>query len=533
MQQPARWRDLLMTAAGISAGILALFPPTLSILESPEAHYFDDAYMFARYAQNMADGHGIAWNPNGPWTYGCTSLAHLILVFLIQLVIGFGQDFAAVITASVLGGVLSVAVLSFLAIQLTDGLRPPLRLLFILFTLPLALSPVFQIHLTTGMDTLLAAALCAVMVTLVILCHRADKLSPFMAAAMGAIAAGAFLVRPDLPLSLCAMGGLAVLLVGEVQDRWKRTAFFIGGFLITLGGLFSVLTLAFGSPLPLPFYVKRTDYYEDYVGVWNPIDLFYSFAVMVLPYAIAAVIFWRSNDWRYVLILVIPVVLHVLYYSTVLQIMGMEGRFYVPMFPVFVGAALYAAADCAHNGLPVMAKPGRIAGVIVLLALWPSATWKPAIDAWDEAHRELAIKSYQGSRIIWAEGPRSWWGAVTLMAEAAQELPEGTRLAASEHGRVGAAATQITIIDLAALHDPQFAKNGFDPDLLFERSPDIIWLPHTDYIGQRRAITSHREFEMKYDWYPGGGLYGIALEKDSEREIYRDILIRHELIPPD
>ena len=44
---------------------------------------FDDAYMFYRYAANIAHGLGIAWNPDGVPTYGMTS--QLWVLFIIPL----------------------------------------------------------------------------------------------------------------------------------------------------------------------------------------------------------------------------------------------------------------------------------------------------------------------------------------------------------------------------------------------------------------------------------------------------------------
>src|ERR1700744_1385916 len=41
---------------------------------------FDDAYMFYRYATNLAHGLGISWNPDGVPTYGMTSQLWVFLI---------------------------------------------------------------------------------------------------------------------------------------------------------------------------------------------------------------------------------------------------------------------------------------------------------------------------------------------------------------------------------------------------------------------------------------------------------------------
>ena len=46
--------------------------------------YFDDAYMFLRYAHNLLDGYGLRWNRGEPPVYGATSLPHVLVVALVR-----------------------------------------------------------------------------------------------------------------------------------------------------------------------------------------------------------------------------------------------------------------------------------------------------------------------------------------------------------------------------------------------------------------------------------------------------------------
>ncbi len=49
---------------------------------------FDDAYVFVRYADHLLAGHGIAWDPAGPQTFGCTSLLFVFWIAALRLATG-------------------------------------------------------------------------------------------------------------------------------------------------------------------------------------------------------------------------------------------------------------------------------------------------------------------------------------------------------------------------------------------------------------------------------------------------------------
>jgi hypothetical protein len=101
------------------------------------------------------------------------------------------------------------------------------------------------------------------------------------------------------------------------------------------------------------------------------------------------------------------------------------------------------------------------------------------------------------------------------LARLARELPPGTRIALSEHGRIGAAAPQVHLDDLVALHDPEFAHHGFSADVELDRAPDAIWLPHVAYTRMWRELATHPRLWRDYDVWPDALLYGFAIRRDS------------------
>ncbi len=71
---------------------------------------FDDAYMFYRYALNIRDGLGIAWNPDGIPTYGMTG--HLWVFFILPLTLLPLTLGHALVLASWLTGMAALATLA-------------------------------------------------------------------------------------------------------------------------------------------------------------------------------------------------------------------------------------------------------------------------------------------------------------------------------------------------------------------------------------------------------------------------------------
>ena len=106
-----------------------------------------------------------------------------------------------------------------------------------------------------------------------------------------------------------------------------------------------------------------------------------------------------------------------------------------------------------------------------------------------------------------------WWRVIKEMGRIASQAPAGSTWALTEHGYVGASAPQVTLIDLVALHDRQFAHNGFSAAELFRREPDLIWGPHADYSAMLDAILASDEFWRDYVYIVGAFDQGIALRR--------------------
>jgi hypothetical protein len=474
---------------------------------------FDDAYMFYRYALNIRDGLGIAWNPDGIPTYGMTSQLWVFFILpLTFLPVSLGH---ALSLASWLTGIAALATLAT-AVARHAQLRV-LRIRSIAFAVvcvPLLLNPVFAFHLVTGMDTMLSlwanAAVALVVLEYVAAPTRAKSL------VLGGVAFVAVLARPDS--GLCALGvPLLVWLTVPGQRRW--------GDLLGLGVLPVVLigseliacTWYFHVPLPLGFFAKSVHSYAGFTSQENAVQYAYLATSCALPFAAVLLATLKRGNLTLALVFLLPAALTVLYLLTVRQVMGFAGRYYIPLLPFVVIPALSSADEALSCGR----LSWRRVVLACAVALGVFALLRPF---------ELGLEKRYTARVVPAaiavptpptaahvplpSYPR-WYPTVPAVGDLIASLPAGAAVAASEVGYIAAAAPHATIIDLVGLNDTHFGLEGFSMDGLLARKPDLIWFPDTSYTGLRARMFSDPRLYAQYIVIADMFNFGVAIRRDS------------------
>jgi hypothetical protein len=208
--------------------------------------YFDDAYMFYRYAEHFRHGLGFSWNLDGIHTYGMTSLlwAFVVLVFSY---LPLTATQCLLLASWLMSGV--AIVLTAFAIwrnAQSSWLRSPATVITLVAFSSLSLK-IFRINARTGMETMLAMALLALFIGLVI-SQRQN------AWAIGGVAFLLVLARPEatLPAVMILLLSSVLLPVGSFRSVAQSLAVLVCGLAFTL--LFA--KLYFHSCLPLSFYIK-------------------------------------------------------------------------------------------------------------------------------------------------------------------------------------------------------------------------------------------------------------------------------------
>jgi hypothetical protein len=483
---------------------------------------FDDAYMFARYALNIRHGLGMSWNLDGVHTYGETSL--LWGAFVLALSFLPLATWKMLTLGSWLCGVGALVAMAWAVTKNAKSeLLQSIWRVLPWVAVPLAGTAVFLGNAGNGMETMLAAMLCAVFVGLALLWNKGSARAEWVAA-VGLLL---FLARPDtavvvvmLPVLLFVMlpgtskGSLAMLL-----------GIFVAGVVLDL----VVCRMYFHTVLPLSFAIKSQHGYEGFREVWHPELLMMAFLAACELYLAAIVMLARRRDARLIVCCVAPVAVTFAYFGTVTQIMGFSARYYAPYFALLVVPAMLVVdgwfakseAEDTWQGRSWLVR-GCLTAVMMICFFAQSAESVQAMVRRSEHRVHVEYDDVQLTMAATTPLPVQPWD--TAMTEVTDllvaTLPKGATVAATEVGYLGRFAPQVNVIDLAGLNDNEIALHGFKTQELLGRRPDLIWLPNTDYTYQRGLMMSDPEFLRDYEMYAGAANFGIAVRKDSSlREV--------------
>jgi hypothetical protein len=480
----------------------------------------DDAFMVMRYAKQLLAGHGHAWNPDGVQVFGVTGTLHLLLVTLFRAFLPF-DDAIVLDLASLFFAALALAAVAWASVSL---LRSPLRrdpwsvaLGVWLFLLSERL---FLSHALSGMDAMSALFANGLVGGAALALARTGSRRALLACVGAALLA--IFARPDDGLYAVLTPILAVALAGP-RPRLPLLAKLAGGLGLALAGYAALLTTIFGDPLPLPFYAKSMGYFSEYIAAhgWNPFEYLGQILWMWMPLLVTVTLGANRRTAPELLALLSPVVLTFAYYFGVVQIMGGDARYYVPATPLAILAAMIVIDD-------LRAAPGGAGEVLgALRARWPLALLlvaaAPTIlrDA-EIAYRPAPLTHDPTFPAVCYVRPEQgllpkvdYESSISDLSRLVQTLPPGARIALSEHGRIGANAPQVTLDDLIALHDPQYAHHGFDPAVELARKPDAIWMPHYYYVPLWHGLMTEPRLWQEYEVWPDALNYGFAIRRDS------------------
>jgi hypothetical protein len=485
--------------------------------------YFDDAYMFYRYAEHFKQGLGFSWNLDGIHTYGMTSLLWLIMVLAFSLLPLTAAH--CLLLASWLMSGLAIVLTSFAIWHnaRSSWLRSPATVIAFVALSSLSLK-IFRINARTGMETTLAMALLALLIGLVISEVRRPVL-------IGLVAFLLVLARPEAALPVFMILLLSSLLLPGISfgSAAKSLAVLAFGIAITL-----LLTKAyFHSWFPLSFYLKSRDGYIGYRFRWYPVTSAVSFLRASGLYLLLIAHLYRRKEWRIILLCLLPLAATMLYLCTVTQIMGMASRYYMPYLPLLAVPA-YLVLDArlheleSNTRIAFQWRPSYLvhATLGILIVLFLADGIPKRLQAHLETLAERRVLSYNEVVLSTpAAVPLPEIGYDRALHGFADDLvsglPDGATIAATEVGYLGAQFPRINVIDLAGLNDNNLALHGFSSTQILRRSPDLIWLPHNDYTWHRGILLTDPVFLPKYEVYSGAMNYGIAILKSSR---YKDFL---------
>lgn len=374
--------------------------------------------------------------------------------------------------------------------------------------------------------------------------------------AAGLLGAGAFLVRPEL-LVFSVIIPVSFGLLGQSSMTRKR-GWQILGYTLGYGAVLLALTATyFHSSLPLAFYTKTLFRYDAYTQeVYRPFSAIYFWQFYQLYQPLFFLIFgsmvllrgsWLKKMGAFDIGTMVAISIMIIYYRFfVLQVMGMDARFYFIVLPALIVVAtkstsliLATAMDFSRPFVAKWSKHPRIAkshnvlfaclvGTVMLNMGWFywSLVVNPLRLSMTNNGLQHAEKNYATSdwrmtmqQLYGLSDNASaayglWYGISEL-----HTLPPDTVVAATDVGLLGIAAPQLTIVDIVGLNETHIAHHGFDTQYFFTKyNPDLIYLPHPDNAVMNQQILSSKYFREHYKYYSTrqlGSKLPVAIRKDS------------------
>ena len=465
-------------------GVLVILPAVFLVITTRYwgSGFFDDSFIFLRYAQNLSLGHGVVWNVGEPGVDGNTSLVWLLLV-------GFVLKFSALSAANavrLLG--ISFGIFSLGAAWRIARLLLPEQNRKAALAVPTAMvfSPYFSRQATNGLETLLTTSCFLALTLFWFACVRRKKTSSFELVSLAVASSSMFFVRPDAVL-FALVGSLLTLRLAAETFEARLIAKFSVLFGTILAASLTAKFLLIGSIVPLPFFMKspfRLFFFEKIpfnymLGHWLEL-----FSILAAPILILAASFiarpWRAG--RLFLILTIPSALYVSSLMLAIPVMDVHWRFFFPCYPFLIAAAVYGALKlgAAYEG----GSP-RVIALLLIILTFCQAGYFPRV--------KLEMKTFFEDHAQYAR------------LGAALNSIHGATLATTEAGQLPYFSDWQSI-DLAGLNDEFIAKNRFRPDIknlfanyLSKKMPDLYVQPPPEcwYADMESHPTIRAQYERK------------------------------------
>ncbi len=413
---------------------------------------FEDAAMLMRYAQHLADGHGIVWNIGEHPVDGATDFLFMVAsAALIKLGLTVAQSVRGLGFASHLFTVLIV----YWTNRRINKANIPFSLLSGLY---LAIGTgLSYVSAYFGTPFFALAAATTWMLGLVLINRKDSPLGLSLAFALSGLITG--LIRPE-GVILASLILLAIIYMRGYKNSISIIAIF-GAVFLSLGGAYFLWRWNyFGYPLPNPFYKKgdgglHWDSFNN--SMLNTLRL-------CLPMVFAFILGFRSSETtKRTIAYLIPIVGFAAAFILISDEMNFGARFQYALVPIALMAWTPLVGDMNFVSLNQMRGHERSARIVALVALCGSLLFY-------SQYQNCFLTSYQQT----CARPYENDGRYDMGKLLAEYREQGYVIATTEAGLLPYYSGW-TAIDMWGLNDQFIAHNGgFTVEYLDKYKPHII-----------------------------------------------------------
>jgi len=423
----------------------------------------DDAFIWFRYAQNLAAGNGITFNAEGPRAEGYTGFLWLWIMAIPHWLRTDPVVFSKWVGVALAAG--TFALTFRIALELSDPADRGVRwIAAALAILVLTASLMVPAHTVSGMETILYAFL------LLLLFHLEFRLrehgEPGVVRALPIVGLLVGLSRPEGVLATaCVLSAALWQAPPGVRSRLFRST--LVGFVLPGAIYFAWRFNYYGTPLPLTFYVTTLTH-SGTTG-W---EKFQDFAASVgITTGLLFVVGGAANGRRIPGSLVAIVTL-TLFYIVPTHRIPHQSRYFFPAFPLMCavagsGVAVLVRAVGDYLGDVERGRRGAFAALAVAAAAIFAVNHSNL--GTDGAMRAAGGLLYY-SRMFEARHVRLG----KELAKISSDLDRRPSLAIGDAGAVPYYSGWHSI-DSFGLNDTHIALTGdHDPQYILEQSPDLV-----------------------------------------------------------
>ncbi|GAB4325254.1 MAG: hypothetical protein Kow0074_18810 [Candidatus Zixiibacteriota bacterium] len=425
----------------------------------------DDVGISYRYAQHLADGKGLTWNPGGEPVEGYSNLLW-VLILSGGKMIGFEIE-----PLSKALGVVLAALNLILIILLCRRLWSQSRWWW-LPPVVVALSPEWIAWSVSGLEIAIFGTF--LLVGLQGLCATGDRRFWLLSLSV----AGLAMTRPE-----GAVLGFVLLAAGYWHERKERRSVSLSDYVLPLVvlaiislGLVAFRLSYYGYPFPNTVVAKFDPSMPSagQIGWW---------LVYTLPF-IAAIILLRRSEagLRYPFVLwtgVVLAVVQVLIVLPVVPVMHFLHRYQIAFLPLLALSAPALVGIVFRNG------PRLALVAMVVMAVWSMQGW-PSV--WDRMQGEIYMRTQQ-----------------MCIVERLLRLPGNPTVGLQDAGRIPF-KTDLPALDAWGLCDVEIAREGFTPETILQRRPAVYVMSASNWdevgfspkIGMDDILINHPAFKQYY-----------------------------------
>ncbi|UCH95034.1 MAG: hypothetical protein JSV88_32930 [Candidatus Aminicenantes bacterium] len=437
-------------------GILIVFV-FIFMLRDVAAFGVDDSFIFFRYAENAANGHGFVFNAGEPAGEGFTSWVWLLMLAFFHYI---GVNI--IVVSKVLGILFHLVsgFLVFLLVLRTAGKEPVSKVTAGILAAGFLLNYRLTAHSVSGMETSLYIFSLVLLIYLTTLALQSPGTQYRWWLIISLCTLGLFLVRPEG----IAAGGISLLALGihQRQCLLKPMVWFyvVIGLVAPLALFIALKFVIFGYPLPHSYYHKLIVIDEEYVEAFRKFLLFLQtywwLVIAALLTALYSIIKRKKYLFVYYAVLFFFMTgIYLLFYPA----MNYLHRFYIPYLPLLllmVVPALHALVEKVNQMRYGFLQWLSLALVVVLLVVGIN----PGLEI-----SKKKVKSW--SRLV---NPRLYRAKLGKLMS---HLPANVVVANTEMGVIPY-YSGLTCIDMAGLTDPHISHHGLSMGYLNKRKVDLI-----------------------------------------------------------